>query len=199
MTKFFTSDSHFRHARILELGEGRPFKSIQHHDEMLIKYWNDVVSPKDTVYHLGDVALGPWPEGLNHFKRLNGTKILVPGNHDRIFSGEKAARRERFMPDYEEAFDNILPEITEVRILGTRFMISHFPYREEIIGGKPDRYLDKRPADEGVPLIHGHTHQSSVITHSEDGTVQISVGVDAWNWTPVSETQVMQALLSDSE
>jgi len=84
MSRFFTSDTHFGHARIIELC-GRPFKDVSHMNETLIHNWNNVVGEDDTVYHLGDVALGAWVDWDKSLSRLNGHKILVVGNHDRLF------------------------------------------------------------------------------------------------------------------
>ena len=52
---FFTSDLHFGHANIIKY-DSRPFNSISHMDEELIKRWNESVSPNDTVYILGDIS-----------------------------------------------------------------------------------------------------------------------------------------------
>lgn len=194
MTVWLTSDTHFSHANIINLGAGRPFKDIQEHNEMIVKNWNDRVMPNDTVYHLGDVALGPWPEGLGYVKRLLGYKILIPGNHDRISSIEKEKRRERFLPDYEDAFQEIRSEVESIEIGGEEVLISHYPYTGESDGDRPDRYSWLRPdPSRGLPLIHGHTHASEKISFHE-GLLQISVGVDAWDYAPVSEDQIKEII-----
>lgn len=78
---FVTSDTHFGHRRILELCRGGyGFSSIEEHDEHLVQAWNATVRPKDTVWHLGDVAFGR--QNLAILSRLNGLKKLVMGNHD---------------------------------------------------------------------------------------------------------------------
>ena len=185
MATFFTSDTHFQHKNILVLGDGRPFDGIDHHDEILIANWNSVVSSDDTVYHLGDVALGPWPVGLAKASRLNGHKKLAIGNHDRIFAKESENRRERFRPDYEAVFEEIAEEY-DFEHNGIRYRLSHFPAKEVVIGGKGDRFLDFRPEDDGAVIVHGHTHQDRVVTYTDRGTPQISVGVDANSFAPVS-------------
>src|SRR5687768_13839820 len=92
MTIWFTSDTHFNHARIIELSN-RPFKAnkkqsaIEVMNEELIRRWNEVVAPEDKVYHLKDFGLGQMEDTLNIISRLNGTKTLVTGNHDRNFRG----------------------------------------------------------------------------------------------------------------
>lgn len=195
MTTWFTSDSHFSHARILELGAGRPFKDIHEHNEILIKNWNDVVAYDDVVYHLGDVALGPWPEGLDCVKRLNGYKILVPGNHDRISSVEKPARRERFTKDYDSAFQDIEPEVTHFTFGNQVVLLSHYPYNGDSQKDR-ERYADLRAVDNGLPLIHGHNHCGPAERESVSlrGTPQFAVGVDANDWTPVHEDAILEWL-----
>lgn len=192
MTIFHTSDTHFQHKNILHLGEGRPFHEINHHDEMLIANWNNVVAPDDMVVHHGDVSMGPWPVGLQRVSRLNGFKVLIPGNHDRVSSLESAARRERFMEDYLEVFDEVWAE-TEVMTIGEQeFILSHYPYNGDHTD--KDRHTELRPEDTGIPLIHGHTHQAEQITWSAKGTMMLSVGVDANDWTPVSQEEIIKRL-----
>lgn len=193
MTTFFTADTHFRHKNIVHLGDGRPFDDIHHHDEMIIKNFNSVIKPEDTLIHLGDVALGPWPEGLECVRRINGYKMLVPGNHDRISSVEKPARREKFMTDYEDVFDQLCPEVVECFIGEDKVLLSHYPYTGESHEGRADRYTELRPVNEGRVLIHGHTHSNSIVSH-ENGTLQISVGVDAHSYFPVSEESILQII-----
>ena len=50
-------------------------------DEALIKNWNDVISPDDIVFHLGDFAFGGSQLWNDTLQRLNGHKILIIGNH----------------------------------------------------------------------------------------------------------------------
>lgn len=56
---------------------------------------------------------------------------------------------------------------------------SHYPYRGD--SGSVDRHISRRPVDNGVALIHGHTH-SRVVRASGD---QFHVGVDAFGFEPV--------------
>lgn len=82
MTVFFTSDTHFAHARIVELCK-RPFSSVEEMDHEMIKRWNQKVQPSDTVFHLGDFSLKSGEEAQKYLSRLNGTLHLIHGNHDR--------------------------------------------------------------------------------------------------------------------
>jgi calcineurin-like phosphoesterase family protein len=82
--KFYISDTHLLHARLLEM-QPRKFGSIEEHDEHIIARWNSVVGEKDIVYHLGDFAfqLARQADRVRwYFSRLNGRKHLIIGNHD---------------------------------------------------------------------------------------------------------------------
>lgn len=188
MTTFFTSDTHFGHERILSLCN-RPFDSVEEMNEQMIQRWNSVVKPSDEVYHLGDVALGKIAESLPLVGRLNGYKILVPGNHDRIFSGEKEKQRLRFGPEYDKVFQYTLPESFRTSLGGFDVMLSHFPYVGDSHGA--DRHADKRPEDNGLPLIHGHVHNE----WKTNGRM-LNVGVDVWEFRPVAEDEAVDWLKS---
>ncbi len=83
MKVFFTSDTHFSHANIIRYC-GRPYRSVEEMNRDMIARWNAVVQPEDTVFHLGDFALGEVEEWPAILAQLNGAKkILVRGNHDR--------------------------------------------------------------------------------------------------------------------
>lgn len=80
---FFIADTHFGHRGILEFSETKPFRpfaSIEEHDAELVRRWNSVVGPRDTVWHLGDFCFGK--RNLEIAAQLNGNKKLVMGNHD---------------------------------------------------------------------------------------------------------------------
>ncbi len=191
--RFVTSDTHFGHANIIKYCD-RPYKDRHHMNEALIENWNNVIGDGDVVYHLGDVAMGPSDEWDAVLKRLNGYKVLVIGNHDKVFEGAyKPSYIEKWEPRYEEWFDEIYPHLEGIEFAGITVNMSHFPYEADHMETR--RYMEHRLKDEGVPLIHGHTHDRGVpVSYSEAGTLQIHAGQDAWNYTPVSEDQI-EALL----
>lgn len=80
MRTWLISDTHFFHKKIIEYCS-RPFSSIEEMNETFIQNWNSKVKKDDTIYHLGDFALGK--NNLQELlSRLNGRKILIRGNHD---------------------------------------------------------------------------------------------------------------------
>lgn len=192
MTTFFTSDTHFGHARIIELSN-RPFIDVDHMNTEIVRRWNETVMPNDIVFHLGDVALGPIAESLPIVGRLNGYIVLVNGNHDRPFMTRGKPRFSEWVEKYNEVFNEVLTDTSYPLYLnGERFVMSHFPYDGDSHG--EERYREDRPVDEGIPLIHGHTHMDNKVSVSNAGTLQIHVGMDAWDYRPVSEDEVLALL-----
>lgn len=89
MKTFLISDTHFGHANMMKFlrEDGtklRPWNDIKEHDLALIDNWNSVVKPEDKVYHLGDVGLSDSTHLLRVMQSLNGTKVLIKGNHDNL-------------------------------------------------------------------------------------------------------------------
>ena len=78
---FVISDTHWGHDNIVRFCNRPP-----DHDTLMVERWNDVVGPGDVVLHLGDVCAMSggkrawWAESIAPL--LNGTKLLVLGNHD---------------------------------------------------------------------------------------------------------------------
>lgn len=185
--RWFTSDTHFGHQNIMKYEpKSRPFSNTDDMDEILIERWNSVVAPGDIVFHLGDVAMGKIAESLPKLARCNGKKILIPGNHDRVFSDIREGMRKRFEPEYRKVFEGgILPEQSTLELAdGTTVMMCHFPYEGDSHGA--DRYAALRPYDTGLPLIHGHVHGQ----WKTKGR-QFNVGVDPNGLRPVSEDEVI--------
>jgi len=81
MKIFVTSDTHFNHKNIIEYTH-RPFKTVEEMNEEMIKKWNTKVNKDDLVIHLGDFALGSKEEIKELRSKLNGTILLIRGNHD---------------------------------------------------------------------------------------------------------------------
>lgn len=172
MRTFFTSDHHVGHKGILSerMNAPRPFASIQDHDETLVACWNAVVRPDDTVWHLGDFAYKCRPDhALRFFRRLNGRKFLIRGNHEEI--GET-------LP-----WDGPVRDVARIHVQdpGMRsaqgVWLSHYAHRVWPHMHRGDLHL------------YGHSHGSlPAIPGSLD------VGVDNWGWTPVTLPQIQARL-----
>ena len=77
------SDPHLGDVDALTLF-GRPFRSVDEMDDLLIERWRSSVRPDDFVLCLGD--MGTWPS-LARLQGLPGRKVLVFGNHGRSAIG----------------------------------------------------------------------------------------------------------------
>ena len=132
MTVFFTSDTHFSHARIIELCK-RPFSSMEEMDETMVRRWNERVRPNDTVYHLGDFTLKGADVGSKILARLMGRKTLIVGNHDR----DPVVRNQ--MWDYAAPY-------LEINEGGYRIVLCHYAMRVW------------RSSHHNALMLYGHSH-----------------------------------------
>lgn len=85
MKQFYIADMHYGHKNCIDF-DNRPFFSVDEMNRELIDRWNSVVSDGDTVYVLGDMFWCGQDTAIAVLNSLNGTKILIRGNHDRINS-----------------------------------------------------------------------------------------------------------------
>lgn len=187
---YFTSDPHYGHANVIKYC-GRPFASVDEMTSKLINNWNSVVTPDDIVYCLGDFSLATRPvEAIT--PRLNGTKLLVPGNHDYCHSYHKKSRNEEarktWIAQYEAWGWKVLPEQTTLDIPGVATVnMCHHPYI--LLGPGDDKYEKWRPKDDGRWLICGHVHEKWKVVDR-----MINVGVDQWDFKPVSVEEIARII-----
>lgn len=182
---YFTSDHHFSHKNIIQLCN-RPFNSVEEMDEEMIKRWNSVVGEQDIVYYLGDFSLSIRPVKA-YVPRLNGIKILIPGNHDKCFPHK--SRDIRFEMAYITAgFEVNLNNSHSIR--GVDFLLSHFPYDN----GEDKRFYEIFPRDDGQWLLHGHVHNKWKVKDK-----QINVGVDQWGFYPVSLDKILEIIKGENK
>ena len=182
---WFGSDHHFGHKNIITYCN-RPFESVEEMDEMLIQWHNELVKPNDIFYQLGDLALGSFEDSIKKAARLQGMKLLVPGNHDRVWSTEKESRQERFRPMYEEAGFDILSEqfVVDLDLAGeVAVLLSHLPSEGD--SQKEERYADMRP-ETGLPILCGHVHDEWTTKGRN-----FNVGVDVHDFRPVHFDEVL--------
>lgn len=181
--KFFTADTHFGHKRILEYCPERGYASLEEMNEGLIANWNVMVSPEDTIYHLGDVAFLPKAATVEICRRLNGYKVLVMGNHDLKWKPE-------FWKD-EVGFDEVYKLGYGTTLDREGFHLSHYPYRRDLTAYDERSYLYHHAPEAGESgpkwLLHGHVHDRWQTLGR-----QINVGVDVWGNFPVSLEKLQQ-------
>ena len=167
---WFTSDTHFSHENIIVYAK-RPFHNFIHMNEKLIRNWNERVKPTDTVYFLGDFNFksgtgrgeGEPIKANQIIKQLNGNIIFIKGNHDCDSNG-------------------ITSKMTAVILE---------------VGGM-NIYCTHNPIDSNNTFklnLCGHVHEkwkSREDTKFGQKTVLINVGVDVWNFRPVSLEEILK-------
>jgi len=172
MSTFLTADTHFGHPLMMTMNNRpRPFSSVWEMDEAMIAAWNDVVHPKDTVWHLGDFSMKHDQRRISEiFHALNGRKHLVLGNHD-------VDKKGAVLPALSRLDWVSISHFAEIKHDGQRIMLGHYaPYVWN-------------QAHRGAFAAFGHSHGSVV---GMPGT--IDVGVDNQGLRPISvEEFVRQA------
>ena len=161
-----TSDWHFCHSREF-LWQPRGFKNEYEMNKAIIARHNEVVSPEDDVYCLGDCMLNDNEEGLRCIKQLKGNIHIIRGNHDTDFR----------LPLYDSCYNIV--EICEGKFLNYNnyhFYLSHFP----CICSNWD--FDK-PLKARTISLCGHTHISDPFKDWDKGLI-FHCEMDTNNCTP---------------
>lgn len=116
---YYISDTHLGHENIVKhdaASGARNFSSIEEHDNLIIQNWNNVVTPRDNIYILGDFSWLYARETENIIKKLNGSKFLIKGNHDRWCKDGACKKLFQGIYDYKSINDN-----------GRTVVMSHYP------------------------------------------------------------------------
>lgn len=158
---YLTSDTHFNHGNVIKY-QNRPFDSVSHMNQEIIRRWNETVREKDHVYHLGDFGYGSSDSLRNILSELNGKVYFVIGNHDEQTKSFKD--KFQFYGHYLEVnmkgYDQSIKET---------FVLSHYPFER----------WNKRHW--GYIHLHGHEHSGYKLTAKN----RVEVGMDSWDYRPV--------------
>ena len=187
--RWFTSDLHLGHENIIRYCH-RPFVDVATMNTELINRWNERVDSDDEVLVLGDFALGAIVEGLAAVTRLHGRKVLVTGNHDRCWPAQPRHPSEWEQRYRDAGFADVIHGTVDVDLGRHRVLAGHFPYVGD--SHDEDRFTRFRPRDDGKWLLHGHVH-----TRWQVNDRQINVGVDVWDYRPVS-AETLEAIIDDA-
>jgi calcineurin-like phosphoesterase family protein len=159
--RYWASDLHVGHANIIKYCN-RPWANVDEMNEGLIARWNHRVLPEDEVFFLGDFTIGLKPAAAAEFaRRLNGTKIWIPGNHD-SHKLMKELSLVGFMP---------VAPIHEISEQGQHIVMCHYPM------------LRWNKSSHGSWMLHGHSHGG--LSYPFDGKIG-DVSLDAWDWYPAT-------------
>lgn len=185
---FFTSDLHHDHANVIVYSK-RPFKDVNHMNEVLINNYNSTVPSNGICYFVGDIGLGKSGNLKRHLSRMHGTKVLVLGNHDKGVNTM-----------YDSGFDVVVHGLKMV-IAGQVVTVSHCPLRgiarEDVSqmervqpgeGWHGEYRLGEHFSfpDFGQFHLHGHCHAPNNGKSKKILDRQFDVGVDGNGYRPVS-------------
>ena len=174
--EFFTADLHLGSTNIIKYCK-RPFKSGDHQIKRLVGEINNRCKPEDTLYHVGDFILYGKERGVESLrikpvtleKSINCKLVHILGNHDR---------------------NNKIKGGLDLAILKVgkyTALLTHFPPWDK-------RIVDITSSIKGIDVyICGHVHDSWKLRSFKDKLV-INVGVDVWNYRPVSKVQLIKLI-----
>lgn len=195
---YLTSDTHFGHKNIVDYC-GRPYRTadgqidVPAMNEDIVARWNSKVQPGDTVYHLGDFAMGP-EENLLLRKRLNGKIILITGNHDWKNHKKRGWELKKLL---EAGIDEVHYNLT-LEMDGLKLYLAHIPAHipdpfgnngsdePRTVESFPHQILAPPPADYDY-FICGHVHDK----WSRQGKT-INAGWDVSNYYPITLTELLK-------
>lgn len=198
MKKFFISDLHFFHHKIITHYGRSQFSSLDEMHQFIIDSWNKVVGKRDLVYVVGDFSFGEKNQTTEVMKSLNGKKILYLGNHD------KRSKRHLTTQDFIDiGFSEVYEEDVLTLSNAVPILVKHYPYEQSKFRGFLRKVFGKAsnmrtyhyffPVDKGLYHIHGHFHGGPLM----DGR-QINVSAETLKYRPISEGEICR-LINDRE
>ncbi len=167
---WFTADTHFQHQMLIDTIRLQ-YATTSDMDMDLIRRWNLTVAPDDLVIHLGDFGMGLPDNWAALCAQLNGTRILVRGNHDRSVDFMRAV-------GFHEVVRNDI-----ITVDGVRLWLHHYPARRP---GQTGPARAPAPGAYDIALC-GHVHDAWRV--NADGCV--NVGVDVWDFAPIDLPRIL--------
>lgn len=189
---YFTADWHIGHKSVLEM-DNRPWNNLNDMHKGLVKNFNYLVPDHGITYFLGDMGLCSGGLLKSIISQLNGTKILIRGNHD----GNMYSM-------YNAGFDVVIDK-AQINIGKNIVTMTHCPlkgvFREDVSGmlgatagenwHKESWHKDKFSIEDfGQFHLHGHIHSPNGGKSKKILRRQMDVGVVAWKYKPVPISEI---------
>jgi calcineurin-like phosphoesterase family protein len=188
---FFTSDWHIGHANSLKF-DNRPFKDLREMHSSLIKRYNSAVPESGICYFLGDVGLCGGDVIRDVITKLNGTKVLILGNHDKKMNAMYGYGFNVVLNSASLVISNELVTMTHCPLIGIpRENTSSMKGCTGIENWHGEgRHPHFSIENNGQFHLHGHIHSPNGGKSQKIAGRQYDVGVVANNYTPVSISQI---------
>lgn len=138
----------------------RPWGNAAAADRAMLERWNALVQPSDKVYVLGDLMMGA--SGFDVLAQLNGTKVLIMGNHE-------SHNVKRYVPYFKD--------IRSCHMLDG-FVLTHIPVHPDCLG-------------KATGNVHGHLHyRSMLLPNGSVDPRYLCVCVEHTDYAPISWGEV---------
>lgn len=167
---YYTADWHLSHKNIIKY-ENRPFNNIDEMNHTLIYNHNSIICPDDTWFCLGDFSFGDKNYTEEVLKQLNGQKILIAGNHDRLIM-KKAKPLQRY-------FMAIIKDFLIIKDNNKSILLSHIPMFNWQQHGTDYHFYGH---------VHSNDHRQY---YNLNDNSSFNVGVDVCDFKPVSFNDIM--------
>lgn len=164
---FFTADEHYWHSNMIAYAS-RPFNHYTHMNDTMISKNNEVVSNGDLVVHVGDFTMSGFDDAVKIARQLRGNHIFLRGNHDKWMEDPRAKSQTSPLTVAKR-------EIWEKRVDHQWIVACHYAMRTW------------PRSHHGSWQVYGHSHATL-----PPGENQVDVGVDNWDFYPVSFEQVKE-------
>lgn len=205
MTIYYVSDMHFGSKTMTKYDlfdlikynkesasgiHARIFRDSTTRDETIIEQWNSKVTNHDTVYILGDAFNCCEHDARRIFKRLNGNKHLITGNHDKKWLRDIVASGKYSFTGEAKPYEKIKDEDRTV-------VLSHYPIT--FWDGQHD----------GSYHVYGHlhgTHEEKLMREIAESIIRsgdlpeyraFNAGVMLHNYAPTSLDEMIAASMID--
>jgi calcineurin-like phosphoesterase family protein len=163
---FAWSDQHFQHKNIIKYAS-RKFDgdlALENMNAHMVACYKKTVSKNDIVIFGGDVSFGSLASAKEMLKGLDGTKILVLGNHDFV----RGEYRDH------DIFDYVVSAFAFKMTNGQKVWCTHVPIESSFLDGD-------------VINLHGHTHDKVIA-----GGRHVNMSVECVNYTPQLLSEILE-------
>ena len=164
MAHYYTADLHLCHENIIRICN-RPYAGVDEMNAALIENIRSVVTQKDDLWIVGDLAMCRGAEGRAEverlFRRIPGRKHLITGNHDK-----------QWVQDL--GWTSVAP-LREIKDEKRRVTLCHYP----LMTWPGSRH--------GALQLFGHVHDNW-----EGCRGSVNVGVDLWGYRPVTYEEIQE-------
>lgn len=163
MAHLFTADWHLGHANIIKFCD-RPFSTVEEMDEVIIKNACETVTDEDDLWVVGDISMSK----ATNAKRDRVAELVarVPGRKHLVV-GNHDAKWIRDLPW------SSIHDIVELEVDRRRVVLCHYPL------------ITFPGARRRAVNLFGHVHNNWEGTRNS-----VNVGVDVWDFRPVSLSEI---------